>query len=103
MMRRVMPWTAASGLGTDATHQLDAIVEHLGESGFDPLVDEAALTIDLSPCPHPSAQAGHRATLCSVHLGIMQGVLAEARGPLLIEGMRPSCDPEECVVQLASR
>ena len=102
IMRRVMPWTGASvgQLGTESTHQLDAIVDHLSESGFDPLIDERELTIDLSPCPHATAQAAHRETLCSVHLGIMQGVLAEARGPLSIEGMRPSCDPTQCVVQL---
>ncbi|WOQ70215.1 winged helix-turn-helix transcriptional regulator [Microbacterium limosum] len=105
LMRRVMPWTGVSAedLGTDATHQLDAIIDHLGESGFDPLIDESVLTIDLSPCPHATAQADHRDTLCSVHLGIMQGVLTEAGGPLLVDGMRPSCNPEDCVVQLTTR
>ncbi|WP_458042425.1 MULTISPECIES: helix-turn-helix transcriptional regulator [Bacteria] len=104
IMRRVMPWTGASvgDLGTESTHQLDAIVDHLSESGFDPLIDERELTIDLTPCPHATAQSAHRDTLCSVHLGIMQGVLAEARGPLSVEGMRPSCDPTHCVVQLAT-
>lgn len=102
LMRRVMPWTEASGsdLDTAATHQIDAIVDHLIESGFDPLVDETELTIDLSPCPHAESQSAHRDILCSVHLGIMQGVLAEARGPLAVTAMRPSCDPTRCVVQL---
>ncbi|MDX2376862.1 MarR family transcriptional regulator [Microbacterium sp. LRZ72] len=108
LMRRVMPWTSmASGapateLGTEAVHQIDAIVDHLAESGFDPLVDETALTIDLSPCPHASAQSGHRDTLCTVHLAIMEGVLSGARGPLHVDGMHPSCDPAQCVVQLTS-
>lgn len=103
IMRRVMPWTGASvaDLDADSTHQLDAIVDHLSESGFDPLVDERELTINLSPCPHAESQAAHRETLCSVHLGIMQGVLAEAHGPLSVAGMKPSCDPTQCVVQLA--
>ncbi len=102
IMRRVMPWTGASvrELGTETTHQLDAIVDHLSESGFDPLIDEREFTIDLTPCPHAASQSAHRDTLCSVHLGIMQGVLAEARGPLTVAGMRPSCDPTQCVVQL---
>ena len=103
IMRRVMPWTgtSVSDLGTDSTHQLDAIVDHLTESGFDPLIDESALTIDLTPCPHATAQSANRDILCSVHLGIMQSVLAEAQGPLSVEGMKPSCDPTQCVVQLA--
>lgn len=105
IMRRVMPWTGASvsDLGTESTHQLDAIVDHLSESGFDPLIDERELTINLTPCPHATAQSGHRDTLCSVHLGIMQGVLTAARGPLAVEGMRPSCDPTQCIVQLTTK
>ena len=32
-----------------------------------------------------------------------RSVLAEARGPLSVDGMRPACDPAECVVQLSAR
>lgn len=102
VMRRVMPWTggAVAELGPDATHQLDAIVEHLAESGFDPDVDERDLTIDLSPCPHATSQAAHRATLCAVHLSLMQAVLSEAGGPLRASGIRTSSRPADCVVEL---
>lgn len=104
LLRRVMPGTAGTAaLDPDALHQIDALDEQLTDAGFEPLVDEHALTVDLSPCPHAEAQASHRDTLCAVHLGLMQGVLAEARGPLAIVGMHASCDPRECVVQLASR
>jgi predicted ArsR family transcriptional regulator len=103
LMRRVLPSDEPSHLDPDALHQVDAVVEHLVESGFDPLVDETRLTIDLSPCAHAEAQAAHRPVLCSVHLGLMQGVLAEAGGPLSVEGMLPSCDPTQCVVQLSNR
>lgn len=100
LMRRVMPWTDGAALAPDALHQLDALVEDLGDAGFEPLVDEKALTVDLSPCAHAAAHAGDRDVLCSVHLGLMQGILAEAGGPLTIGGMQPSCDPRQCVVQL---
>ncbi|SFS16099.1 Predicted transcriptional regulator, ArsR family [Microbacterium sp. cf046] len=103
IMRRVMPWTgdAVESIGRAATHQLDAIVDNLAESGFDPLVDETGLTIDLSPCPHATAQAGHRQTLCTVHLGLMQAVLAEAGGPLQASCIRSSDRPSDCVVELS--
>jgi predicted ArsR family transcriptional regulator len=102
LMRRVMPWTEASaGLSTEAVHQLDALVDDLGDAGFDPLVDEEALTVDLSPCPHSTSRSGHRDTLCAVHLGLMDGVLAQAGGPLRVEGMAPACDPQQCVVHLS--
>lgn len=99
LMRRILPGPAPE-LGTDALHQVDALVEDLIDAGFDPLVDEKALTVDLTPCAQATAQAGHRDVLCSVHLSLMQSVLNEAGGPLSVDGMRSSCDPRQCVVQL---
>ena len=103
VMRRVMPWTGSNvdSIGRPATHQLDAIVEHLTDSGFDPVVDERDLTISLSPCPHAASQAGHRQTLCAVHLGLMQAVLTEAGGPLSAACIRTTDRATDCVVELA--
>ncbi|HYP73723.1 MAG TPA: transcriptional regulator, partial [Microbacterium sp.] len=97
-MRRVLPGETPE-LRTDALHQIDALVEDLIDRQL-PLVDERELTIDLTPCQHASAQAEHREVLCSVHLGIMQSVLNAAGGPLSVDGMRSSCDPTQCIVQL---
>lgn len=99
LLRRMLP-ASASVLGRDATYQLDALIEHLEESGFEPVVDDEQLTVDLTPCPHAAGRAEDRPMLCSVHLGLMQGVLAEAGGPLAAEAVRPSGLPEECTVQL---
>lgn len=105
LLRRMLP-AAAPALGRAATYQLDALIEHLEESGFEPVVDDELLTVDLSPCPHAAGHAEDRPMLCSVHLGLMQGVLAEAGGPLVAETVRASglpedcAPPEECTVQL---
>lgn len=99
LIRRVYPADAAP-LPADALHQLDALVEDLADAGFDPLVDADALTVDLTPCPHvPSAE--HRGTLCDVHVGLMDGVLTQAGGPLQVTGIAPTCDPTHCVVKLS--
>jgi len=103
LMRRVLPSELPPELTTEALHQVDALVENLVDAGFDPIVDESELTIDLTPCAHAEVQAGHRQVLCSVHLGLMQGVIAQAGGPLTVDGMRSSCDPRECIVQLSAR
>ncbi|WP_448655777.1 helix-turn-helix transcriptional regulator [Microbacterium lacticum] len=84
LMRRVLPGDAPE-LDTAALHQIDALVEDLVDAGFDPLVDENKLTVELTPCAHASSQAEHREVLCSVHLGIMQSVLSSAEGPLSVE------------------
>ncbi|MCK2034506.1 ArsR family transcriptional regulator [Microbacterium sp. SSW1-49] len=99
LLRRVLP-APASVLGRDATYQLDALIEHLEESGFEPVVDDEQLTVDLSPCPHAAGRAEDRPMLCTVHLGLMQGVLTEAGGPLAAEAVRTSALPADCVVQL---
>ncbi len=99
LMRRMMP-AAASELDEQATHQLDALVEHLEESGFEPLVDDAELTVELTPCPHAAGHPEDRPVLCAVHLGLMQGVLTEAGGPLSAACVRTPRSPEECTVQL---
>ena len=100
IMRRALPGTA-SDLGQQATYQLDALVEHLEESGFEPVIDDRRLTIDLTPCPHAAARPEDRPVLCRVHLGLMQGVLAQAGGPLAADFVHEPATPEECVLQLS--
>lgn len=99
LLRRVFPDEASADLPDDALHQLDALVEDLADAGFDPVVDTEALTVDLTPCPH-APDAAHRGTLCAVHVGLMDGVLAQAGGPLHVDGIAASCDPTHCVVRL---
>lgn len=99
LLRRAVPELAGALDSTEA-RQLDALIEHLEESGFEPVVDEEQLTVELSPCPHAAALPEHRPMLCQVHLGLMQGVLGEARGPLLARDVRPPSFAEECIVEL---
>ena len=101
LMRKVMPWTDTidPALGEAAVHQVDAIVDHLEESGFDPIVDESALSIDLRACPHAPPELEHREALCSAHRGMMHGVLAEAGGPLTAR-IEECASSHGCIIQL---
>ncbi|WP_337001886.1 MULTISPECIES: helix-turn-helix transcriptional regulator [unclassified Microbacterium] len=99
LMRSMLP-DAATDLGREATYQLDALVEHLEESGFEPVFDDQRLTVDLSPCPHAAGRPEDRPLLCRVHLELMQGVLNEAGGPLEAECVRDAVLPSDCTVQL---
>ena len=62
LLRRVYGSDTDAELGADALHQLDALVEDLGDAGFDPLVDQRDLTVDLTPCPHVPACCASRAS-----------------------------------------
>lgn len=99
LMRRLVV-DAASDLDAQAVNQLDALVEHLEESGFEPFVDDTELTVDLTPCPHAEGRPEHRPMLCAVHLGLMQGVLAAAGGPLEAACVLGSEELSQCAVQL---
>lgn len=101
MMRRVMP-DVDSSLNPREQHQIDAVVEHLEESGFDPVIDEEQLTVDLTPCLHSPGDEVSGAR-CSVHMNLIQNVLIAAGGPLQVQGMRTVCDPHDCVIQLKRR
>ncbi|MBW8763745.1 MAG: ArsR family transcriptional regulator [Microbacterium sp.] len=98
IMRRIVPG-AASDLGPAADNQLDALIEHLEESGFEPVIDGTRLTVELTPCPHAAARPEDRPVLCQVHLSLMQGVLAEAGGPLTASCVRG--EQSECTVHLS--
>ena len=50
---RVIPGPVPE-LDTAALHQIDALVEDLVDAGFDPLVDEDELTVELTPCAQAS-------------------------------------------------
>lgn len=100
LMRRVMTVAVPDELGHDSLHQIDALVDELSDQGFDPIVDERALSLDLSECAYAESQEAHREVLCAVHLSLMQGVLAEAGGPLTIDGMRSDCAATQCIVRL---
>lgn len=99
LMRSMLP-DSSSALGREATYQLDALVEHLEESGFEPVLDDRRLTVDLSPCPHAAGRSEDRPMLCRVHLELMQGVLNEAGGPLEAECVRDAVLSSDCTVQL---
>ncbi len=100
LLRRLMPEGAEAGLGEEELHQLDALIENLEESGFEPRFDRNELTVELTPCPHAASRPEDRPVLCQVHLGLLQGVLAEAGGPLQAACVRDPSHPAECTVEL---
>ena len=101
LMRKALP-IPVSDHGQRATYQLDALIEHLEESGFEPIIDDRNLTVDLTPCPHAASRPENRPILCQVHLGLMQGVLTEAGGPIIADFVRSPDTSADCIVQLTN-
>ena len=99
VMRRILA-EPDSALGREATYQLDALVEHLEESGFEPIVDESRMTVELTPCPHAASSPERPPMLGRGALGPLRGVLTQARRPSAAESVQAARRPEECTVQL---
>lgn len=55
----------------------------------------------LRSCPFLEVAEAHREVVCSVHLGLMQGALAEMRAPITAERLEPFVEPSLCVAHLA--
>lgn len=55
----------------------------------------------LRHCPFLEVAREHRQVVCSVHLGLMQGALAEMRAPITAGRLDPFVEPSLCVTHLA--
>jgi predicted ArsR family transcriptional regulator len=56
--------------------------------------------IALHHCPFREVSERHQDVVCSLHLGLLQGALAELRAPLAAESLEPFVSPNLCVARL---
>jgi predicted ArsR family transcriptional regulator len=90
------------GQEVDAAEGLRRLSTVLAEVGFDPQpVDDAERpVIPLRHCPFREVAQQNREVVCSLHLGLMRGVLAETRAPLAAERLDPFVNPSLCLAHL---
>ncbi|MFE2039290.1 helix-turn-helix transcriptional regulator [Streptomyces scopuliridis] len=84
----------------------------LAELGFDPAVDggsgdgagagETPHRIRLRHCPFLELAEEFQEILCPLHLGMLQGALAELRAPVAATRLEPFARPEVCLAHLTS-
>jgi len=72
----------------------------LTELGFEPEVPSAD-EIRLRHCPFLEIAREHPDVVCSVHLGLMQGAMADWAAPVTVEELTPFAEPDVCVARLA--
>ena len=80
--------------------QLAALEQHFEDLGFDPEVDVATMQVHLRRCPLMDLAQQRTEIVCSVHLGLAQGVLARQGGRLVAERLEPFVGPRHCVLYL---
>ncbi|CCG05676.1 helix-turn-helix transcriptional regulator [Blastococcus saxobsidens] len=83
----------------------EAVIRLLGlleEVGFAPeLAPDDQRQVLVPHCPFLEIATAHREVICSIHLGLMQGALAEMRAPVTTHRLRPFVEPSLCVAHLA--
>lgn len=87
----------------DAATATRRIVALLTDAGFEPRASADGTRIDLHRCPFEEFAHADPDVACGVHLGLMQGALAELGAPVEATALRPFVRPGLCVATLRRR
>ncbi|HEX6921147.1 MAG TPA: helix-turn-helix domain-containing protein [Actinomycetes bacterium] len=93
---------AGDGTARDETAAVDRLVELLDAVGFAPEPAPDGVSIRLHHCPFRELAEERQDLVCSVHLGLMQGALAELDAPVSATRLLPFVEPELCVATLGT-
>lgn len=94
------PETATAIGPADALRRIE---ETLREIGFAPETDAAGerITILQRHCPFLEVAQDHQDVVCSVHLGLIHGILDQTKAPVTIERLVPFASPSGCELHIA--
>ncbi|WP_330342045.1 hypothetical protein [Streptomyces sp. NBC_00557] len=87
----------------DAEEAVRRLTRVLADVGFSPgpAGSRPDKAIALRHCPFREVAEEHREVVCSLHLGLMRGVLKEVRAPLSVDRLEPFVEPSLCLAHLA--
>ena len=83
----------------------EMILRMMDRLGFEPEVAETAEGVDvrLHNCPFRDIAARYPGTVCSLHLGILRGVLADVKSDAEATVLLPFVTPNLCIAKLSRR
>jgi predicted ArsR family transcriptional regulator len=75
----------------------------LAELGFEPELarEDRNVQIRLHACPFRAVAQEHPEVVCSLHLGLLRGALAELGAPLNVRSLVPFVEPHLCVAHIS--
>ena len=87
----------------DAGQAIEKLTAVLEEIGFAPeaVAESGDCQVRLHQCPFREVAERHQDVVCALHLGVMQGVLAQLRTPVTADHLRPFAEPSVCIADLA--
>ena len=89
----------------DAGEAVERLTATMAEIGFAPeaVTDGTQHQLRLRQCPFREVAENHRDVVCQLHLGLMQGALAQIRAPVTADRLQPFAEPSLCIAYLATR
>ena len=89
----------------EATARLARLLDRVGfdpehRPGAEAEAEAEGSEIHLHHCPFREVAEGHTDVVCALHLGLMQGAVAEQRAPLEVTALQPFARPDLCVARL---
>lgn len=90
------------GTATEA-EALDLVTDSLEEAGFESRAvdDRDGLRIEVTHCPFLEVASDNQHVVCSLHLGLMRGVIERLRAPITVQGLEPLVEPGLCRARLS--
>jgi predicted ArsR family transcriptional regulator len=103
--RRARTGSARTVARSEADEDVATVVGLLDEFGFAPEVvtDDRGHTVLMQHCPFGEVADDYRKVVCSVHLGLMQGALAELGAHVEADGLEPFVRPGVCAAHLGGK
>ena len=89
----------------DAGEAVERLTATLTEIGFAPeaVTDGTQYQLRLRQCPFREVAENHQDVVCQLHLGLMQGALAQMRAAVTADRLQPFAEPSLCIAYLATR
>ena len=89
----------------DAGKAVGRLTATMAEIGFAPeaVTDGTQYQLRLRQCPFREVAENHQDVVCQLHLGLMQGALAQMRAPVTADRLQPFAEPSLCIAYLATR
>lgn len=88
----------------DPGQAVERLTEALEEIGFAPesVAEDGSFRLLLRQCPFREVAERHQEVVCGLHLGLMQGALAQMRAPVSADRLQPFAEPSVCIAELSA-
>jgi predicted ArsR family transcriptional regulator len=87
----------------EAIGKLTATLDDIGFAPQPPDGETPPSVLRLRQCPFREVAEGHQDVVCALHLGLMQGALAQMRAPVTADRLDPFAGPSLCLAHLEVR